>query len=70
LHLILRIPDEIVENKEIEFVQKLCINCSEGCTYCIEACPSDEKEYTHVKSRFEKMNAKLIEKKNKNINNL
>ena len=35
--------------KETEFVQKLCIGCSEGCTYCIEGCPFDQKEYTHIK---------------------
>jgi hypothetical protein len=52
-------------NKEIEFVQKLCIGCSEGCTYCIEGCPFYKKGYKHVKNRFEKMNAKLMEKKNK-----
>ena len=45
--------------KEIEFVQELCIGCSKGCTYCIEECPFDEKEYTYIKNRFEYMNAKL-----------
>jgi arsenite methyltransferase len=45
--------------KEIEFKQKLCIGCSEGCTYCIEECPFDQKEYTYIKERFDKMNAKL-----------
>ncbi len=49
--------------KKTEFVSKLCIGCSEGCTYCIEECPFDQKEYTHIKNRFDKMNAKLIEKK-------
>ncbi len=48
---------------ETEFVQKLCIGCSDGCTYCIEGCPFDQKEYTHIKERFDKMNAKLKEKK-------
>jgi ferredoxin len=52
-------------NKEIEFVQKLCVGCSKGCTYCIEGCPFYKKGYTHVKNRFEKMNAKLMEKRNK-----
>jgi len=51
--------------KETEFVQELCIGCSEGCTYCIEGCPFDQKEYTHIKNRFDKMNAKLMEKRNK-----
>jgi len=44
---------------ETEFIQELCIGCSEGCTYCIEECPFDQKEYTHIKERFDKMNAKL-----------
>jgi arsenite methyltransferase len=48
--------------KETEFIQKLCIGCSEGCTYCIEGCPFDQKEYTHIKERFDKMNAKLKSK--------
>ncbi len=48
--------------KETEFVQELCIGCSKGCTYCIEECPFDEKEYTHIKNRFDKMNAKLKSK--------
>jgi len=44
---------------ETEFVQKLCIGCSQGCTYCIEGCPFDQKEYTYIKERFDKMNVKL-----------
>ena len=51
--------------KEVEFIQKVCIGCSQGCTYCIEACPFDEKGYEHVKNKFDKMNAKLKEKQNK-----
>ena len=51
--------------KEIKFIQKLCIGCSEGCTYCIEECPFEQKEYTYIKDRFDKMNAKLMEKRNK-----
>ncbi|MBP2046924.1 4Fe-4S binding protein [Methanobacterium aggregans] len=51
--------------KEVEFVRKQCIGCSQGCTYCIEACPFDEKGYAHVKNKFDKMNAKLKEKQNK-----
>jgi ferredoxin len=50
--------------REIEFIQKLCIGCSQGCTYCIRACPFDEKGYEHVKNKFDKMNAKLKEKQN------
>ncbi len=45
--------------KETEFIQELCIGCSQGCTYCIEGCPFDQKEYMHIKNRFDKMNAKL-----------
>lgn len=52
---------------EVEFIQDLCIGCSQGCTYCIEACPFDEKGYEHVKTKFDKMNAKLKEKQNKNF---
>jgi ferredoxin len=51
--------------KEIEFIQKLCRGCSEGCTDCMEACPFNKKGYEHVKNRFDKMNAKLMEKTNK-----
>ena len=53
--------------KETEFIQKLCIGCSQGCTYCIEDCPFNEKGYEHVKNKFDKMNAKLKEKQNKNF---
>ncbi len=49
--------------KEIEFIQKRCIGCSQGCTFCIEDCPFDEKGYHHVKNKFDKMNAKLAKKK-------
>ena len=49
--------------KETEFVQEHCIGCSEGCTYCIEGCPFDQKEYTYIKDRFDKLNAKLMDKK-------
>ncbi|MDO5835975.1 MAG: arsenite methyltransferase, partial [Methanobacterium sp.] len=48
-----------------EFIQKRCIGCSHGCTYCIEDCPFDEKGYQHVKDKFDKMNAKLAEKKSR-----
>ncbi|HEX3014676.1 MAG TPA: reductive dehalogenase domain-containing protein [Methanobacterium sp.] len=51
--------------KETEFIQKLCIGCSQGCTYCIDACPFNDKGYEHVKNKFDKMNAKLKEKQNK-----
>jgi len=53
-------------NKEIEFVQKLCIGCIHDCTYCIQGCPFDKKGYLHIKNIFDKINAKLAEKsKNK-----
>ncbi len=51
--------------KEVEFVEQLCIGCSQGCTYCIEGCPFEQKGYEHVKNRFDKMNSKLAEKANK-----
>jgi len=50
--------------KEVELIKKNCIGCSQGCTYCIEACPFEEKGYEHVKNKFNKMNAKLKEKQN------
>lgn len=52
--------------KEIKFIEKLCIGCSEGCTYCIEECPFEQKEYKYIKNRFDKMNAKLMDKEIKN----
>lgn len=51
--------------KETEFIEKRCIGCSQGCTYCIEDCPFDQKEYTDIKNRFDRMNAKLKEIQNK-----
>lgn len=51
--------------KEVEFIEQLCIGCIQGCTYCIEGCPFDQKGYDHIKSKFDKMNAKLLEKANK-----
>ncbi|UTB31990.1 MAG: 4Fe-4S binding protein [Methanobacterium sp. ERen5] len=50
---------------EVELVKKNCIGCSLGCTYCIEACPFEEKGYEHVKNKFDKINAKLKEKQAK-----
>ena len=47
--------------KEIEFIQKSCIGCTQGCTYCIEDCPFDQKGYQVVKNKFDKINAKLAE---------
>ncbi|MTK63933.1 MAG: epoxyqueuosine reductase [Methanobacterium sp.] len=52
---------------EIELIQKKCVGCSLGCTYCIEACPFEEKGYSHVKAKFDKINAKLREKQAKNF---
>jgi hypothetical protein len=49
-------------SSEVELVKKNCIGCSQGCTYCIEACPFEEKGYEHVKNKFDKINAKLKEK--------
>lgn len=47
-------------DKEIEFMQELCIGCSQGCTYCIKGCPFDQKGYGTIKNRFDKMKAKLM----------
>lgn len=52
-------------NSETTLEQKLCIGCSQGCTYCIEDCPFHTKGYDHLKIKFDKINAKLREK-NKN----
>ena len=49
--------------KEVEFVQRLCIGCNQGCAYCIANCPFYKKGYQSVKNKFDKMNAKLMEKK-------
>ena len=36
-----------------------CIGCSQGCTYCIEACPFFEKGYDYVKKKQTKIETKL-----------
>lgn len=59
------IEKETCCGKEIEIIQKNCIGCSQGCTYCIEACPFEEKGYEHVKNKFDKMRVKLKEKQAK-----
>lgn len=48
--------------KETEFIEERCIGCSQGCTYCIEDCPFDQKEYADIKNRFDNMNTKLMER--------
>lgn len=57
-----------IRGKKTKLIQKKCIGCNQGCTYCIEACPFEEKGYEHVKNKFDKMNAKLKEKQRKNFN--
>jgi len=47
---------------QIEFIENRCIGCTQGCTYCIEDCPFDQKGYEQVKNKFDKMNVKLREK--------
>lgn len=37
---------------------ELCIGCSQGCSYCISACPFYKKGYDHVKKIFEKLESK------------
>jgi len=49
--------------KETGFIQELCIGCNQGCTSCIEKCPFDQKGYTHIKNRFDKMDSILKSKK-------
>lgn len=53
------IEKETCCGKEIEIEQGKCIGCSQGCTYCIEACPFEEKGYEDVKSKFDKIKSKL-----------
>ncbi|MGB9977756.1 4Fe-4S binding protein [Methanobacterium sp.] len=50
--------------KEMEFVQRLCIGCNQGCAYCIANCPFYKKGYQHVKNKFDKMAVRLMEKQN------
>ncbi len=49
---------------EIELIQKQCIGCSQGCTYCIEACPFQMKGYESVKNKMGKINAGLKRRQN------
>ena len=49
--------------KETEFTKELCIGCSQGCTSCIEECPFEQKDYSQLKNRFDKINSKLKSKK-------
>jgi len=66
-------PEKALVEKEtccgnkIEIIPKNCLGCSQGCTYCIEACPFEVKGYEHVKNKFDKMNAKLREKQTENF---
>lgn len=54
---------ETCGERETEFVKELCIGCNQGCTSCIEKCPFEQKGYTLIKNRFDKMNSKLGSKK-------
>lgn len=64
-------PEEAMVEKEsccgmeLEFIESRCIGCSQGCTYCIEECPFHQKGYQPVKDKFDRMNAKLAEKRSK-----
>ncbi len=40
-----------------EVVVEHCKGCNDACTICMKECPFNKKEYTHLKNRFEKMNA-------------
>ncbi|MDP3066440.1 MAG: 4Fe-4S binding protein [Methanobacteriaceae archaeon] len=55
--------EDVCGENKIKFVKTRCIGCSQGCTYCIEDCPFDSKGYDHVKNKFDKMTAKLMEKR-------
>jgi len=43
---------ETVEDDIAELFQSKCIGSEEGCTYCIEKCPFNEKGYLLVKKEF------------------
>lgn len=60
----LREKEACCGNTEIELDQKLCIGCSQGCTYCIEDCPFHTKGYDHLKIKFDKISE--LREKNKN----
>lgn len=45
--------------KGTKVIAEKCIGCTDGCTFCLEDCPFDKKEYLDIKNRFERINAKL-----------
>ena len=59
-----RCPEDALierENKlaKADLIDEKCVGCSQGCTYCIEACPFFEKGYDWVKEKQTKLEAKL-----------
>lgn len=58
--------DAIIEIKHLDgikstkFVSSLCRGCYESCTICMGECPFNNKEYTWIKNRFEKITLKSI----------
>ncbi|MCE5214699.1 MAG: epoxyqueuosine reductase [Methanobacterium sp.] len=49
--------------KETEFKSELCLGCQKGCTYCIEECIFDKREYADIKKIHDKLTARLAIKK-------
>ena len=59
----LKTKEACCDGEDTEFVPKLCIGCSDGCTYCIEECPFNQKAYINIEERYKKMLTRL--RKNK-----
>ena len=62
-----RCPQDALIEKEDKIAKanlscEKCIGCSQGCTYCIEACPFFENGYDWVYEKQTKLEAKLKEK--------
>jgi len=60
-------PEEALIEKndklaKANIIDEKCIGCSQGCTYCIEACPFFENGYEWVKEKQMKLESKLKEK--------
>ena len=55
---------ESVRLLKINSIKEISIGCNQGCTSCIEKCPFDQRGYTHIKNRFDKMDS-MLKSKNK-----
>ena len=45
-------------SKSNRFVPELCRGCYESCTICMKDCPFNNRDYSRIKSRFEKITKK------------